>query len=156
MLILESEIVMNNKNVGIKHNRGRPPGFKLSEGSKEKIRQSRFGKHHSEETRDKISQSLISYFRRRESLADSIRYEYKHFPQYVDEWLTDHKELLDDMDTVMTEKKLTFLKQLELCFGNEIDRFGHNATPEFFLMLKEELLELGLSDELKQLYLLVG
>ena len=154
--MLETKIIMDNRDIKIKRNRGRPIGFKLPESSKEKIRQSRFGKRHSKETCGKISQSLINYFKKRDPFVDNIRYEYKHFPQYVDEWLVDHKELLDDMEAVMTEKKLMFLKQLEINFGNEIDRFGHNTTPEFFLMLKEELLELGLFDELKQLYLLVG
>ncbi len=153
--MLETKIIMDNEDTR-KHNIGRPPGFKLPESSKEKIRQSRFGKHHSEETRGKISQSLINYFKKRDSLVDNIRNDYRYFPQYVDEWIVDHKELLDNTEAVMTEKKLTFLKQLEISFGNEIDRFGHNATPEFFLMLKEELLELGLFDELKQLYLLVS
>lgn len=142
--------------VKIRHSRGRPPGFRLSEKSKSKIKESRLGRHHSEETKNRISQSLINYFKKRDSLADSIRNEYEHFPYYVDQWIMDHKDVLDDMDSVITEKKLVHLKQLELCFGNEIDRFGHNATPEFFLMLKEELLELGLFDELKQLYSIIS
>jgi len=145
-----------NGEVKTRHNKGRPLGFRMSEKAKDRIRESRLGQQHSKKTKDRISQSLINYFKKRDSLADNIRIEYEHFPCYVDKWIVDHKDVLDDTELVMTEKKLAHLKQLELCFGNEIDRFGHNATPEFFLMLKEELLELGLSDELRQLYSIIS
>ena len=38
--------------------RGRPIGHKLSETTKEKIRQKRLGTSHTKETKDKISKSL--------------------------------------------------------------------------------------------------
>lgn len=48
--------------VELKKKRGRPFGHKLSEESKNKIRQSRLGQDHSDKTRVKISKSLNKYF----------------------------------------------------------------------------------------------
>ena len=143
---------MDNKSKG---KRGRPEGFRLSEESKDRIRKSRYNKHHSEETKDKISRSLIKYFREKDPLSENIRYDYRHFPQCIDEWIVDNKQDIDQTEHVMTAKKLLFLNQLELCFGAEIDRFSHNATPEFFMLLKEELIEKGFKEELEILYSLL-
>jgi len=44
--------------------RGRPEGHKLSQESKDKIRDGRLGKRHTQETRDKISMSLSKEGRR--------------------------------------------------------------------------------------------
>lgn len=146
----------NKEQIKIKHNRGRPLGFRLLEKSKEKIRRSRLGTHHTEKTKNKISQSLIAYFKSRDSFTESIRNEYKDYPPPVDDWFVDHKELLDESESIMAEGKLTYLQQIEMCYGNEIEKFGHDAGPEFLLMLKEELVELGLFDELEELYVLIN
>jgi len=141
--------------MGSKKKRGRPEGFRLSEKSKDRIRESRYGVHHSKATRNKISRSLIKYFKERNPLSENIRYDYKHFPAYIDEWIINNKRELDQTEYVMTDKKILFLSQLELCFGSDIDKFSHNITPEFFLILKEELLEKGLTEELEILYSLL-
>jgi len=146
----------NKERIKIISSRGRPPGFRLLEESKEKIRQSRLGTHQTEKTKNKISRSLIAYFKSRDSFTESIRNEYKDYPQSVDDWFVDHKELLDESESIMAEGKLAYLQQVEMCYGNEIDKFGHEASPEFLLMLKEELLELGLFDELEELYVLTS
>jgi hypothetical protein len=44
-------------------NRGRPVGYELSMESKNKIRKSRVGKMHSDQTKNKISKSLKAYFK---------------------------------------------------------------------------------------------
>jgi len=141
--------------VKIRKKCGRPYGFRLSEESKEKIRRSRFGTRHSEETKDKISKSLIRYFREKDPLSENISYDYQYFPENVRDWISNNKENIDETRHVMTEKKLLFLGKLELCFGSEIDKFSHNATPEFFVLLKEELIEQGLTKELEILYSLL-
>jgi len=142
-------------NIKIRKKRGRPEGFRLSEDSKERIRESRFGRRHSEETKDKISKSLVKYFKEKDPLSDTMRDDYKYFPKSIRRWILNNKEDIDKTENVMTEKKLLFLGKLELCLGSEIDDFSHNATPEFFVMLKEELTEQGLTNELEILHSLL-
>jgi len=144
-----------DEGIKVKKKRGRPAGLRLSEQSKEKIRRSRYGMHHSEETKDKISKSLRKYFKERDPLSESMRHDYEYFPKYVKKWIINNKEDINKTECVITEKKLSFLSKLELCFGFEIDKFSHNATPEFFILLKEELIDQGKTDELKILYSLL-
>lgn len=142
--------------VKITKQRGRPFGHRLSEESKEKIRRKRLGTHHSQKTRDKISKSLTKYFSERDSLADSMEHEYSYLSEDAAEWVCRHKKDIDETDYVMTEKRLTYLKQLEICLGNDIEYlFGHNSTPEFLLMLKEEIRKDFGNEGVKELYSLL-
>ena len=143
----------NNKTKSVK--RGRPIGYKLSEKSKDKIRDSRFGTHHSEETKNKISKSLTKYFREKGPLSESMRYDYRHFSKGIDDWIIGNKENIDHTEHVMTEKRLFFVGQLEISAGFDIDNFSHETTPEFLALLKEELMEKGLIEELKALEALI-
>ena len=135
---------------------GRPLGHRLSENSKDKIRCSRLGTHHSKKTRDKISTSLKKYFKDRDSLAASIEYEYGYISEEAVDWISDNKEVIDETDNVLTERKLLYLNQLELCLGNDIENLlGHNTTPEFLLILKEEITKVFGKDMLAELYSLL-
>jgi len=134
---------------------GRPTGYRLSEKSKDKIRSSRFGTHHSKETKNKISKSLTKYFKERDPLSESIRYDYRDFPEQVDDWILDNKKDIDQTEHVMTEKRIFFLGQLEVCSGFDINNFSHETTPEFLILLKEELIEKGLTEELEELKALI-
>jgi len=144
---------LNDKITSVK--RDRPIGYKLSEESKDKIRVSRFGTHHSEETKDRISRSLTKYFREKDPLSESIRYDYRNFPKKINNWISDNKKEIDKTEHVMTEKKIFFLGQLEICSGFDIDNFSHETTPEFLILLKEELIEKGLTEELEELIALI-
>lgn len=147
---------MKRKDDIIKRQPGRPIGHKLSDVTKERIREKRLGTRHSKETKDKISRSLTAYFRRRDSLGDSIEQEYECVSDEVMDWIIDHKSDLDNMDNVLTERRLVHLKQLELCIGSDIESFGHNTTPEFILLLKEKLESLGLNrNRLDEMYSLI-
>lgn len=126
----------------ISRKRGRPVGHRISERTKDKIRCKRLGTHHSKATKDKISKSLSKYFKRRDSLAESIEYEYRYFPKEAADWVYDNRDALDNTEHVITEKRLSYLNQVELSFGADIETlFGHNTTPEFLLLLKEEIAE---------------
>lgn len=118
---------------------GRPLGYTLSEGAKDKIRRSRVGKSHSMETRNKISLSLLHYFRQKDPVSNGIENEYKSFPNDARQWLCDHRWEIDNTEGIMANKRLDYLSQQEVCYGSEIESFCHYATPEFFLLLKEEL-----------------
>ena len=137
--------------------RGRPIGHRLSESTKEKIRQKRLGTAQTKETRDKISKSLREYFKKKDSLADSIEHEYSYVSEEAVEWVAENKDAINETESVMTEKRLSYLKQLEIALGSDIEHlFGHSATPEFFMLLKEEMKELkcGKAD-MDELYSLI-
>ena len=135
---------------------GRPSGHRLSDRTKEKIRQKRLGCCHTQETKDKISRSLTEYFRKRDSLSASIEHEYADVSDEAVEWIAEHKEEIDVTEHVMTEKRLMYLKHLEICIGSDIEYlFGHNATPEFLMLLKEELEETESDVDVSELHSLI-
>jgi len=135
--------------IKITRKRGRPRGYKLSEESKHKIRLKRLGTHHTLETRNKISRSLKAYFRRRDSLSKSIKDEYLYISDEAVDWIIDNKDEIDSTENVMSMRRLNNLQQLELYFGSEIeDLFGHQMTPEFLILVKELLQELGLKNRI--------
>lgn len=144
---------LNDKTTSVK--RGRPQGYRLSEESKDKIRYSRFGTNHSEETKNKISKSLVKYFKKKDLLSENMYYDYRNFSEGVGDWILDNKEEIDHTEHVMTEKRLFFVGQLEISVGLDIDNFSHKATPEFLVLLKEELMEKGLTEELEELEALI-
>ena len=142
--------------VVISKKRGRPVGHRLSECTKDKIRLGRLGTHRSKETKDKISKSLIEYFKRRDSLSASMEHEYSYVSEEAVGWIHDNKDAIDNTKYVITEKRFSYLNQVELRLGNEIEHlFGHNTTPEFLLMLKEELLELFGKKKIQELSSLI-
>lgn len=132
---------------------GRPVGYELSDVSKNKIRQSRIGKVHSIETRNKISISLIKYFRAKDPVSIGIENEYKNFPSIAKQWLYDHRMEIDSTEGIMANKRIDYLSQQEVCYGSEIESFCHYATPEFYLILKEDLD--GNVDDIKELASLI-
>jgi hypothetical protein len=144
-----------DEEVKVKRQPGRPRGYKLSESTKEKIRAKRLGVKHSKETKDKISKSLINYFKNKDSLADSIEYEYSTISKEAVKWLVANKDDIDETEYVLTDRRLWFLQKLELCVGKDVELFGHDTTPEFILCLKEELQEAGRSGDIEEMYSLI-
>lgn len=139
----------------LKKHRGRPLGHRLSENTKDKIRQKRVGTHHSPETRVKISKALTDFFKRQGSVSTEMARDYEEFEDLVT-WIEDNSEYLDDDDhDIVTERRLASFRQLEISLGKtEIEQlFGHSATPEFLLILKEEMEKLG--EDAKELISLV-
>jgi hypothetical protein len=146
------DIPINKKN-----RRGRPLGYKLSDATKDKIRQKRLGSSHSMETRNKISKSLLAYFRNKNALSVSMEVEYGDFPEEAVEWIYMNSEDINASEGVVPEKRLSSMNQLEICLGSDIEfLFGHNTTPEFLILLKEELYERGNMEEISELRSLIG
>lgn len=125
-------------NMEDKGKRGRPLGFKLSQESKDAISESKMGQSHTQETRDKISRSLIIYFKRKNPLSDEIENIYCRLnDDTVYDWVESVKDELNELDDVRTSKSMRNTRKMELTCGNNIEYFGHTLTPEVLLLFKE-------------------
>ena len=118
--------------------RGRPLGFRLSEISKRSISQSKLGQRHKNITKDKISHSLIMYFRRKNPLSEEIINRYCR----IDDdalcfWINEIQDDLNASLDILTERSLRSRTRVEINCGNNIEFFGHSITPELLLMFKE-------------------
>jgi hypothetical protein len=143
---------MSNTNGNV----GRPVGFKVSEETKDRIRDKRLGSCHSEETKRKISESLSMYFKKRYSLSDDFLNEYGYTSREIREWVDSNLNRLDEMIDVVTNRRIMYIARwLELGTGDNTDKLGHELTPEFLLLIKEDMFDNDLLQELKLLNYLV-
>ena len=118
--------------------RGRRLGFKLSEKSKKQISKSKTGQYHTQETKDKISHTLLAYFRQKNPLSEEIINNYcRSDDDDLCGWVTEVQDKLDKLDDVKTERILRNNGKIELSFGNNIEFFGHDVTPESIMLFKE-------------------
>ena len=89
--------------------RGRPLGFRLSETSKQAISDSKKGQHHSEATKEKISKTLMQYFRNIYPLSDELYAQYKNEINSsieVKEWFNRVKAEYNETRDICTERSL--------------------------------------------------
>lgn len=119
--------------------RGRPLGFKLTETSKRAISLSKFGQIHKQSTKDKISKSLILYFKTRNPLSEEMTANYYRIDSdhILIDWIDNNSENLDAIPDVLTEKVMQNKGKIEIACGNVIEFFSHNITPELIIMFKE-------------------
>lgn len=128
--------------------RGRPIGYKLSEASKRSISESKKGQRHSQETKDKISRTLTLYFRRLRPLSEEIINKYcRADDDDLCSWVNEVREELDFLDDVITDRYLKTTTKMEIAYGDDIEYFSHELTPEVILLLKEECAEKGIDLE---------
>jgi hypothetical protein len=120
--------------------RGRPIGFKLSEISKRAISESKRGQKHKQETKDKISDSLIVYFKQKNPLSEELINMYCNLEEggEICEWMVDNEELIDRLDDVMTLKSLRNANRIEITVGPNIEFFSHEITPELLVLFMEQ------------------
>jgi len=129
---------------------GRPKGHKLSEASKRAISISKTGQRHSQATKDKISRSLLRYFRCLNPLSSELKRKYLR-DSTASNWINKAKHSIDSMDDVITEKSMRSCNRMEISCGNTIDLFSHNITPELELLVKEFCIENNITmDELME------
>lgn len=123
--------------------RGRPLGYKLSEYSRMSISMSKQGQKHKPETIEKISRSLVMFFRKRDPLSEELSHSYNRFDnnREFSDWMFDVHEDLDSTMNILTEKSMRNKEKIEIACGDNIEYFSHNITPEFLLLLKEEIIE---------------
>lgn len=128
--------------------RGRPLGFRLSDTSKRAISMSKTGQQHRPETRDKISRSLMMYFKRKNPISEEMAARYfMLYDEDVCDWIQDMGEELDLCTDIMTEKALRNKCKIEITCGHNIEYFSHGITPELILLFKEYCIENNVSPE---------
>jgi hypothetical protein len=132
----------------MKNKRGRPLGFRLSEESKRAISSSKTGQRHKQSTRDKISRTLIIYFRNKNPLSEEMTNEYCRCDNdYLCEWFNDIQEDLDNIDDVRTERAMRNTRKIEIDYGQNIEYFSHAMTPETIVLFKEFCKENNIESE---------
>lgn len=135
--------------------RGRPVGFKLSDNSRKAISKSKTGQQHRQETRDKISKSLIMYFRKKNPISVEMANRYRKTTDgEARDWIHDFGDELDAVVNIMTEKAIRSKCKIEITCGHNIEYFSHNITPELIYIFKEycEENDLDPEDVLEELY----
>lgn len=116
--------------------RGRPRGHRLSEATKNQISRSKMGNRHTLETREKISQGLIEYYRCKNTLEKELQDMYG---DVAGEWLKSNKEALNASEC-KTLSRLRNMNRIESTVGNFIEVIAcDDRTPEVLILLKEEL-----------------
>lgn len=121
-----------------KRRRGRPLGFRLSDDSKKAISMSKTGQQHRPETKDKISRSLITYFRKKNPLSEEISARYfRVMDRDALEWMRDVEDDLDSFSELMTDRAIKNKCKIEITCGHNIEYFSHNITPELIYLFKE-------------------
>lgn len=119
--------------------RGRPLGFKLSEESKRAISESKRGQKHREETKEKISRSLIIHFRRQNPLSEELINKYcRADDDAMCEWMSRVQEDLDNSMEILTQKSMRNTRRIELTCGEFIEYFSHELTPEIITLFREK------------------
>ena len=139
---------MTNRRKSPYGRRGRPLGFKLSETSKQAISASKKGQKHKEETKDKISKSLIIHFRKKSPLSEELINKYCRFDD--DElcgWINEVQEQIDSYMDILTQKAMRNTRRMELTCGDYIEYYSHEVTPEIITLFLEHCELNGLDPE---------
>lgn len=118
--------------------RGRPIGFKLSDETKRAISLSKQGQKHSEETKEKISKSLISYFRKKKPVSEEIINMYcRSDDDDICDWIICSSQKIDDSDEIKTFRSILNAERYEGTFNFDIERISHSMTPEVLVLFKD-------------------
>lgn len=124
--------------------RGRPLGYRLSEESKRAISESKKGQRHKQSTKDKISRTLLLYFRKLNPLSEEIINTYCRVDD--DEacgWMNGVADAIDETEDILTDRFMKNIRKTEIAYGHNIEYFSHAMTPERILILKELCEEQG-------------
>lgn len=117
--------------------RGRPLGLRLSEESKRAISESKRGQTHKQSTKDKISSTLITYFRKLRPLSEEMENRYCDYGDDVCNWLNEVRDELNSIVDIRTERSMRDSRRNELNYGGNIEYLCHHITPELLLLFKE-------------------
>ena len=131
--------------------RGRPLRYRLSEESKRAISESKKGQKHSESTKDKISRTLVAYFRSIHPLSSELYEQYKEEIESSDEikrWFDSVSLNYDETKNIYSERSLNS-KEISIEYNINMDDNPYtNANinnPETLCEIKELCRHLGLN-----------
>lgn len=117
--------------------RGRPIGFKLSDETKKAISLAKQGQKHSEETKEKISKSLIAYFRKKRPVSEEIINMYcRADDDDTCNWIMTSSQTIDDSEEIKTFRAILNAERYEGACGADIERVSHSMTPEVLVLFK--------------------
>jgi len=135
--------------MGVTGKRGRPLGYRLNESTKLAIRQSKIGQKHTQETKDKISKSLLSYFRKKNPLSSELINSYCNYNKDLSEglldWFDEVRDFIDSSEDILTYRAMYNIERQERSVGTDIENISHNVTPELLLMFKQHCELIGIS-----------
>lgn len=118
--------------------RGRPVGMRLSDETKRKIAEGKTGYQHTQETKDKISESLIEFYRQQSSWGTELKHVYQDNPEVL-QWVLDHIDDLDGTEECTTERRLNRDRIKNIPVGHKIEFTPDTVNPEILYLLKEEI-----------------
>jgi len=134
--------------------RGRPIGYRLSEESKRAISASKMGQRHKQSTKDKISRTLLIYFKNLHPLSEEITNKYCR--DGIDDaqlhyWINDNKKEIDSIEDIRTERSMRNTRKIELAYGQNIEYFSHALTPERLMVLKEKFSNINMDIDIEDI-----
>jgi hypothetical protein len=139
----------------LKKSRGRPLGYRLSEESKRAISESKKGQRHTEATKEKISKTLMAYFKFMYPLSKELYDDYKEIidrDEDIKSWFDTISPILDVSEDVVTEKSINSKRLREISIELNID-MSKNCNINAFTTNPEKMCELKmLCDDLNLNY----
>ncbi len=124
----------------VRRKRGRPLGFRLSDESKQAISLSKLGHIHSDGTRDKISGSLVRFYKEKYPLsAEMIEYYHKYYGEDAASWISRNRDLIDELPDVITDRAINNFRRRELEFNSCFYKNGSTLDPDKVMDLKRIL-----------------
>jgi len=124
----------------LKKKRGRPLGFKLSDESKQAISSSKLGHIHSNNTKDKISGSLVKFYKDKYPLSsEMLEFYHRYYGEAVASWIAKNFDALDNMEDVVTDRAIHNFKRRELEFNSCFYKSSNSLDPEKVMDLKRIL-----------------
>lgn len=125
--------------------RGRPLGYKLSDVTKMAIRASKQGQRHTQATKDKISMSLLLYFKKKNPLSKDIIKFYSRYDTdgSLQKWFNECKDSLNNSDDIISYKTLYGIERCERALNVRIEGLSHSITPELLVLFKEHCETVG-------------
>jgi hypothetical protein len=125
---------------------GRHLGFSLSAKSKQAISDSKRGQRHTEATKDKISRTLMLYFRNIHPLSKELLEDYASVlssDEDAKDWYEKVREALDNSSGILTEKSLNSKRMREVTIEYNIDMSNNqNNNISAFVNNPESMCEL--------------